>query len=151
MNSMRNRLFSPFRTRGSFTTVFLVLLIALRTAIGWHFLYEGLAKLFVKGWSAEGYLTMAKWVFGDVFRWMAENPHHSIGDYTSAAGLGRRPDNWRDRVARWVAESRPDHPDGSDDQKIRFLLGAAMSELRGRVPAREVEDAIRTEMGAIHD
>jgi glutamyl-tRNA(Gln) amidotransferase subunit E len=87
----------------------------------------------------------------ELVRWMAENPHHSIGDYTSAAGLGRRPDNWRDRVARWVAESRPDHPDGSDDQTIRFLLGAAMSELRGRVPAREVEDAIRTEMGATHD
>ena len=87
----------------------------------------------------------------ELVRWMAENPHHGIGVYTSAAGLGKRPDNWRDRVARWVAETELDHPDGSDDQRVRFLLGIAMNELRGRVPAVDVEDEIRREMGAKHD
>ena len=29
---------------------------ALRFAIGWHFLYEGVIKLFTDGWTAEGFL-----------------------------------------------------------------------------------------------
>ena len=44
-----------------------------------------------------------------------------------------------------------DHPDGSTEQRFRFLLGLAMNELRGRVPATEVAVAIRTEMGAKDD
>ena len=87
----------------------------------------------------------------ELLRWMAENPHHSIEDYRRATGLGAEPDNWRDRVARWVAEAELDHPDGSDGQRVRFLLGTAMNELRGRVAAIDVEDAIRGEMGAKDD
>ena len=87
----------------------------------------------------------------ELIRWMAENPHHSIEDYRRATGLGAEPDNWRDRVARWVAETELDHPDGSDGQRVRFLLGTAMNELRGRVAAIDVEDAIRGEMGAKDD
>ena len=87
----------------------------------------------------------------ELIRWMSENPALNVEDYTRVAGLGTKPGNWRGRVARRVAEAEPDHPDGSDDQRVRFLLGTAMNELRGRVPANEVEDAIRTEMGATND
>ena len=87
----------------------------------------------------------------ELVRWMAENQTHGVEEYTRAAGLGTKPDNWRDRVAGFVAESRPDYPFGSDSQRVRYLLGIAMAELRGRVPANEVEDAIRTEMGAKND
>lgn len=46
----------------------------LRVAIGWHFLYEGLAKLFDPAWTAAGYLRSAEWIFADWFRWMADTP-----------------------------------------------------------------------------
>jgi glutamyl-tRNA(Gln) amidotransferase subunit E len=87
----------------------------------------------------------------ELIRWMAENPDRILEDYTSAAGLGTEPDNWRARVVRWIAEEDLDHPDGSDGQRVRFLLGTAMNELRGRVPATKVEETIRSEMGAKDD
>jgi Glu-tRNA(Gln) amidotransferase subunit E-like FAD-binding protein len=87
----------------------------------------------------------------ELVRWMAENPAYGVEVQVTNSGLGKRPDNWRDRIAAWVAESTLDHPDGSDGQRVRFLLGTAMKELRGRVPAIDVEDAIRTEMGAKND
>jgi Asp-tRNA(Asn)/Glu-tRNA(Gln) amidotransferase B subunit len=37
----------------------------------------------------------------------------------------------------------PDHPDGSLDQKLRFLMGRVMENLRGKVPAAEVAHALR--------
>ncbi len=49
-------------------------LTVLRIAIGWHFLYEGVAKLYNPGWTAAGYLEMSRWIFGGVFQWMAANP-----------------------------------------------------------------------------
>ena len=51
----------------------LTVLVLLRVAIGWHFLYEGLAKLFTPGWSAAGYLEVSRWIFGGLFQWMAAN------------------------------------------------------------------------------
>jgi uncharacterized membrane protein YphA (DoxX/SURF4 family) len=47
------------------------LLALLRIAIGWHFLYEGLIKLFDPSWSARSFLEGSRWIFGDIFRWMA--------------------------------------------------------------------------------
>lgn len=49
-------------------------LVALRLLIGWHFLYEGLAKLLNPNWTAAGYLMDAKWLFAGVFREMATSP-----------------------------------------------------------------------------
>ena len=49
-------------------------LVILRVLIGWHFLYEGLAKLMKPGWSAAGYLLESKWIFAGIFKWMAGNP-----------------------------------------------------------------------------
>jgi uncharacterized membrane protein YphA (DoxX/SURF4 family) len=47
------------------------LLALLRIAVGWHFLYEGLTKIFNPAWSARPYLEGSRWIFGDLFRWMA--------------------------------------------------------------------------------
>jgi len=52
----------------------LLALLALRVAIGWHFLYEGLAKQLNPDWSAAGYLASSQWVLADLFHWMAQNP-----------------------------------------------------------------------------
>jgi uncharacterized membrane protein YphA (DoxX/SURF4 family) len=46
-------------------------LALLRIAIGWHFLYEGLIKLLDPKWSARAFLEGSRWIFGDLFRWMA--------------------------------------------------------------------------------
>jgi Glu-tRNA(Gln) amidotransferase subunit E-like FAD-binding protein len=87
----------------------------------------------------------------ELVRWMAENPGHNVEDYARIAGLGTEPENWHERVAGKVADGELDHPDGSDDQRIRFLLGTTMDELRGRVPVQRVERVIRLAIGADND
>jgi uncharacterized membrane protein YphA (DoxX/SURF4 family) len=49
-------------------------LTLLRFVIGWHFLYEGLSKLFTPGWSAYNYLAGAKWFLAGFFHWIAATP-----------------------------------------------------------------------------
>jgi thiosulfate dehydrogenase [quinone] large subunit len=53
----------------------MVAIVLLRVAIGWHFLYEGVAKLQKPGWSAAGYLQQSRGVLADLFKWMAGNPN----------------------------------------------------------------------------
>ncbi len=48
-------------------------LVLLRTAIGWHFLYEGVTKLASPGWSASGYLLNSTGFFSGLFQSMAQN------------------------------------------------------------------------------
>lgn len=48
-------------------------LILLRIFIGWHFLYEGIIKLYNPGWTAKGYLLSAQGPFRDVFIWLASD------------------------------------------------------------------------------
>jgi uncharacterized membrane protein YphA (DoxX/SURF4 family) len=60
----------------------------LRIAIGWHFLYEGLVKLTNPGWSAEGFLSGANWIFSSTFHKLAENPEWlSVLDFLNIWGL----------------------------------------------------------------
>lgn len=49
-------------------------LTALRVVAGWHFLYEGIAKLTTPDWTARGYLEVSKWLFAPVFHWIAATP-----------------------------------------------------------------------------
>jgi uncharacterized membrane protein YphA (DoxX/SURF4 family) len=56
------------------TKGFNLILLLLRTAIGWHFLYEGIAKLYSPSWSSFDYLSVSKWIFSDFFHWMASTP-----------------------------------------------------------------------------
>lgn len=52
----------------------LTLLVTLRVLIGWHFLYEGIAKLSNPDWSSVGFLLDSKWIFSGLFQNMASNP-----------------------------------------------------------------------------
>lgn len=52
----------------------MVALVFLRVMIGWHFLYEGVAKWLKPNWSAAGYLMQSRGLFGPAFRWMADTP-----------------------------------------------------------------------------
>ena len=50
-----------------------ITLVALRMLVGWHFLYEGVAKLLKGNWSAYGFLMESKWIFADFFHTLAGN------------------------------------------------------------------------------
>jgi len=51
-----------------------IVLTILRVAIGWHFLYEGIAKWMMPNWTAFEYLSASNWIFKDFFIWIAGNP-----------------------------------------------------------------------------
>jgi uncharacterized membrane protein YphA (DoxX/SURF4 family) len=66
----------PAESRGALrlATPLLFALLFLRITIGWHFLYEGLSKLFNPGWSAAGYLASSRWILAELFHWISESP-----------------------------------------------------------------------------
>ncbi len=51
-----------------------VFLLFLRLAIGWQFLYEGLAKLLTPGWTAAPYLETSRGFAAGFFHWLASSP-----------------------------------------------------------------------------
>lgn len=52
----------------------MIAITVLRVLIGWHFLYEGIAKLSSPSWSAAGYLKQARGPFADLFKSLAAKP-----------------------------------------------------------------------------
>jgi thiosulfate dehydrogenase [quinone] large subunit len=52
----------------------LVAIVLLRVLVGWHFLYEGIAKLQAPAWSAAGYLQQARGPLASAFKALAANP-----------------------------------------------------------------------------
>lgn len=65
-----------------------IVLTLLRIAIGWHFLYEGLAKLIDPQWTAAGYLQESTGFLSGLFRSLGENPSmlHAV-DILNILGL----------------------------------------------------------------
>lgn len=60
----------------------------LRVLIGWHFLYEGLVKLYTPGWTAKPYLQGAVGPIGPLFKWMAQNDGIlSVANFLNQYGL----------------------------------------------------------------
>ena len=53
----------------------MIAITALRVFVGWHFLYEGIAKLTAPSWSAAGYLKQARGPLADLFRDLASRPN----------------------------------------------------------------------------
>jgi thiosulfate dehydrogenase [quinone] large subunit len=63
-------------------------LVTLRLVIGWHFLYEGLAKLTNPYWTSAGYLADAHGLFKGLFMSIAANSTAvTIVDYLNMWGL----------------------------------------------------------------
>jgi len=48
-------------------------LVLLRVLIGWHFFYEGIAKLMNPDWTSSAYLLDSKGMFSEIFYWMANS------------------------------------------------------------------------------
>ena len=46
----------------------------LRVAIGWHFLYEGIAKILQGNWTASGFLLNTSGFFSGFYHWIANSP-----------------------------------------------------------------------------
>lgn len=63
-------------------------LVILRILIGWHFFYEGLAKVLNPHWTSAGYLDQSQWWFSGLFVDLATNPSLlAFVDFVNAWGL----------------------------------------------------------------
>lgn len=71
MNGVAKKMSGKFPEYGSFQ---LVALVSLRMLVGWHFLYEGVAKLSNPYWTSAGYLQESKGWFAEHFIGLANNP-----------------------------------------------------------------------------
>jgi thiosulfate dehydrogenase (quinone) large subunit len=72
--------------KSSFTQTQATSLILLRLFIGWHFLYEGVLKLYNPSWTAKGYLLSAEFL-RPVFALMADDSVIQIVNTLNIAGL----------------------------------------------------------------
>ncbi|GHV05457.1 hypothetical protein FACS189416_5140 [Bacteroidia bacterium] len=59
----------------------------LRMAIGWHFLYEGIAKVLIGNWSSESYLANTTGLFSSFYHWIAASSWIGLVDWLNIAGL----------------------------------------------------------------
>lgn len=52
----------------------MIAITVMRVVVGWHFLYEGIAKLTSPSWSAAGYMKVSRGPFAALFHWIAGQP-----------------------------------------------------------------------------
>jgi len=64
---------TAMRKEHPYSTLQLTALVTLRVLIGWHFLYEGFAKVFNADWTAASFLLDSKGPFSSLFIAMAQN------------------------------------------------------------------------------
>jgi len=74
---------------------------------------------------------------------MARHPDRRVADLAQQRGFGAEPGSWQDELRRLIATRLPDHPDGTWQQRHRFLIGVAMKTLRGRVAAQDIAQTLR--------
>jgi thiosulfate dehydrogenase [quinone] large subunit len=75
-------------TSNNYSSGQLIFLVALRWLIGWHFLYEGVVKLWNPGWTSRGYLMDSQGFFSGLFQNLAANPGAlRIADFLNVWGL----------------------------------------------------------------
>lgn len=76
------------KTKTMYTGRQLFALTALRVLIGWHFLYEGLVKIYTPGWTAKAYLANSAGPLSGVFNKMAQNENALyVVDFLNEWGL----------------------------------------------------------------
>ena len=83
-----------------------------------------------------------------VVRALAAAPDRSVAAIVGDLGLGATPDGWRQGVGAAVTEASGRLYVPDNDRLFRFSMGLAMCELRGKVPALEVADAVKTEIAS---
>ena len=76
------------RKENKFSTLQLTFLLLLRFAIGWHILYEGIAKLLDPSWSSVEFLNESQWVLSGFSQWIISDPNVlSVVDFMNTWGL----------------------------------------------------------------
>lgn len=50
-----------------------IIITILRAAIGWHFFYEGISKLFAEGWTSQGYLAGTNGFMSGFYHWLGSS------------------------------------------------------------------------------
>jgi thiosulfate dehydrogenase [quinone] large subunit len=74
--------------KANYTQAQLTVLVIFRLLIGWHFLYEGIAKLLNPYWSSAGYLLEAKGIFSGLATSIVSSPATlKIVDFLNVWGL----------------------------------------------------------------
>ncbi len=72
----------------TYTSLQLTGLVILRILIGWHLLYEGIAKLLNPYWSSTGFLSESKWILSGFSEWVISNPGIlNVVDFVNIWGL----------------------------------------------------------------
>jgi thiosulfate dehydrogenase [quinone] large subunit len=65
-----------------------IAITTLRIVVGWHFLYEGLSKLFQPDWTSRAYLMDSKGFLSGFFNWIAAHqPVLNVADFLNEWGL----------------------------------------------------------------
>ncbi|MBD0777110.1 DoxX family membrane protein [Maribacter sp. ANRC-HE7] len=62
-------------------------MVLLRLFIGWHFLYEGIIKLYNPDWTSFGYLASAQGPFRSFFIWMTGDSIMGMADWGNKIAL----------------------------------------------------------------
>lgn len=76
------------KVKSGYTNGQVVALTILRVLIGWHFLYEGLVKIYTPGWTAKSYLLASVGPFSSIFKALAESTSMlQIADFLNVWGL----------------------------------------------------------------
>jgi thiosulfate dehydrogenase [quinone] large subunit len=52
----------------------MIAITLMRVVVGWHFLYEGIAKISAPAWTAASYMKQARGPFAQHFKWLASQP-----------------------------------------------------------------------------
>jgi uncharacterized membrane protein YphA (DoxX/SURF4 family) len=74
--------------KGNPSSLLPAILSILRILVGWHFLYEGLSKLAMDGWSSSSYLMQSNWLLSGFFHWIIAHPIAlEITDFLNVWGL----------------------------------------------------------------
>ncbi len=74
--------------RVNYTQIQLAALVILRVLIGWHFLYEGIAKLLNPYWSSAGFLLETKGIFSGLATSIVASPNAlKVVDFINIWGL----------------------------------------------------------------
>lgn len=76
------------RNSKNYSNLQLTTLVVLRFLIGWHILYEGIAKLLNPTWSSVGFLQQSQGILSGFAKWVVSNPNIlAAADFLNTWGL----------------------------------------------------------------
>lgn len=74
-------------SENTFSKAQLNVLVLMRLLIGWHFLYEGVIKVYNPSWTAKGYLLSSEGLFKPLFQGLASESVVGVVDVVNIAVL----------------------------------------------------------------